>query len=219
MYTLYSIESSFIFYALILQVIFSLVTFFIALTAYKIFGITQNSNTRSMALAFFFICISYAVQALFNFLIFLRVQHDFLVMFGIHPLSVLNEQGLYLHMVFMSIGLAILMFNAFKTNNKSVLWYMIISSVMVLFLSKNILFGFFMLTSLYFGFLAHYFYSNYRKNRKKGALMIAVSFIFLFFGNLLFIFMRKSAIFYAIAHLFDFLGYLLILINYYTIRK
>lgn len=219
MYTLYSIESSFLLYALILQVIFSLVTFFIALIAYKIFNITQNNNTRSMALAFLFICASYAVQALFNFLIFLRVQHDYYVMFGVHPLSVLNEQGLYLHMVFMSVGLAILMYNAFKTNNKSVLWYMIISSLMVLFLSKNILFGFFMLTSLYLGFLAYHFYLNFRNNKKRGALMIAVAFTFLFFGNILFIFMRKSTIFYAIAHMFDFLGYLLILINYYTIRK
>jgi hypothetical protein len=219
MYTLYSIESSFILYAIILQLLFALITFSVSLVSYKVYRITQNTNTKSMVMAFLFVCGSYGIQAIFNFLILLRVRHSDFVMFGIHPLSVLNEQGLYLHVVFMAVGLSILMYNAFKTKTRSLLWYLILSSLMILFVSRNILTGFFMLTSLYLGFLAFHYYVNFQDKKTKGAFLITSAFSFLFVGNLMFVVMSASTFFYSLGHLFQFIGYILILVNYYIIQK
>lgn len=219
MYDLYSIDSHFFIYSIILQLFFSFITLFIAYISYKVHGITQNPQTKSMFLAFLFIFFSYIIQAFLNLFLILKVKHDFLVFMGIHPLSVFNEQGLYIHAVLMTIGFSFLMFNAFKTKDSSILWYLILSSFLVVFLSKNTFMGFFMLTSLYLGFLSYRFYLNFLKHKKQGPFLVAMAFILLFIGHFIFIFSRSSILFYVLAYLFSFIGYLLILANYYIIRK
>ena len=216
---LYLIESSFLGYAILLQVFFALITIFISYISYKLYRTFNQAQTKFMTMAFFFISASYGLQAFFNLLVLLGIQHDLYVMFGIHPLSVVNEQGLYVHALFLTIGLVFLMYNAFKTKNQSLLLYLVSSSFLVIFLSRNTLVGFLTLTALYLGFLSYSYYLNYLKNRKKCAFCIALAFLFLFLGHIILLLIKLSVVFYILAHIVNFIGYFLILMNYYIIKK
>jgi hypothetical protein len=219
MLNLYRIDTAVILYSIVLQLVFSFVTFFISYLSYKIFRITKNEQAKAMSLAFLFIFISYVVQAVFDFLIYLKVSHDSYVFLGIHPLSVLNEQGLYLHTVFFALGFSMLMYNAFRSDKKSLLWYFILSSLIILFISKTLMSGFFTLASLYLGFLAYHFFLNYNEKKTRASLVVAVAFTFLFIGKLAYLLFKPSALIFILDQTLDLLGYSLLISNYYLLRQ
>ena len=219
MHTFYLVESSFFILPILMQIFFALITLLITYLSFKVYRITKTSQTRSVSIAFFLIFLSYVIQATINFINYLEINPDLYVLFGIHPLSVFHNQGLYFHMLFLTIGLAFLMYTMFKSKESSLLWYFVLSSLLVFFLSANKLVGFFMLTSLYLVFLSYHYFLNYKKRRKIAPLFVTFGFFFLFLGHIVFIFMANSTFFYILGHIFDFIGYFLLLYNYYLIRK
>lgn len=219
MHALYILESSFFRYAFLMQLCFSIITFFISYLAFRIYQITENQKTKNMAIAFLFIFMSYAVQLFFNSLVALRIDHDLYVLMGIHPLSVFENIGLQMHFILMALGLAILTYAILKNSDLSLLWYFVLSSLLVVFLARNLMLGFFLLSSLYLGVLSYYFFKNYLKQKKRGPFLIASAFFSMLVGNICFIFLANSGHFYALGHIFDFIGYSLLIYNYYTIRK
>lgn len=219
MINLYNIGTDFIWYSILLQLIFCLVTSVIAYQAYKIFRITKKDQAKFMFLAFLSIFLSYLIQIIFDFLAWIGFNYNSYVFLGIHPLSVFNEQGLYFHVIFFTIGLAFLMYNAFRTENKGVMWYLILSSLLVLFLTKDLLIGFFLLGTLYLGFLSYHFYLNYNSKKSKNALLVVSSFAVLFAANVILIFMGSSSPLYYAAQTLNLLGYSLVLLNYFLLSK
>ena len=219
MNTLYLVEFRFFLLPVLMQVFFAIITLFISYQAFKVFRITKHPQSKSMSAFFFLIFISYVVQATINFLNVMKINPDIYVVFGIHPLSVFHNQGLYFHILFMTFGLAFLMFTVFKSKESSLLWYFVLTSVLVFFLSSNKLIGFFMLTVLYLAFLSYHYMLNYKKRKKIGPLLVALAFVSMLIGHLGFLFLTKSTLFYAIGHSFSFVGYLLLLVNYHIIKK
>jgi hypothetical protein len=219
MHTFYLVESRYFLAPVLMQVFFALITLLITYLSFKVYRIVKNPQARSMGIAFSLIFLSYLVQASINFINMIGINPKLYVVFGIHPLSVFRNQGLYIHMIMMTIGLAFLMYTVFKAKDPSLLWYFILSSFLVFLLSGNKLIGFFMLTSLYLGFLSYHFFLNYRKRRKIAPLFVALGFFFLFLGHVGFSFMATSTLFYIIGHVLDFIGYFFLLYNFYIIRK
>lgn len=219
MHTLYLIESGFFIIPIIMQIFFAVITSLITYLSFKVYTITKSPQSKSMSIAFFLIFISYVIQITINIITLSKINPDLYVLFGIHPLSVFHNQGLYFHMVLMTIGLAFLMYTVFKANDSSLLWYFIISSLLVFLLSSNKLTGFFLLTSLYLAILSYHFFQNYKKHKKTAPLLVALGFLSLFVGHIGFTLMASSTLFYFIGHTFNFIGYLLLLTNYYLIKK
>ena len=217
---LYSVETSLLLFVIFPQIFYTIITFLISMLSFKIYNITKQNQPASISIAFFFISLSYGVQAFFNILIFLNIRHELYVMFGIHPLSVFNNFGVYFHAVFMLIGLATLSYITFRSNDKSVLWVLMLSSFIVIFLSRDVLLGFFMITSLYLGTLFYHFLTNcHKKKNRKEPLLIAFGFLFLFLGHIAFIFIRANLWFYYFGHLLTFIGYFLMLLNLILVLK
>ncbi len=218
MINLYNIGTNFIWYSIMLQIVFCIITSIVAYQAYKVYRVTKKEPARYMFYAFLFIMFSYIIQAAFDFFAWIELNYKSYVILGIHPLSVFNEQGLYFHVLFFTIGLAFLMYNAFRTENKSVVWYLILSSVLVLFLSRNLLIGYFLLGTLYLGFLSYHFYLNYTQKMTRNSLLVALSFTVFFFANIIMIFMGSSSILYYGSQTFNLLGYSLMLLNYVLLK-
>jgi hypothetical protein len=217
--TLYSIEFPFLIFVICFQLFFSFITFLVAFLSLKIYKLTQQSQSRYLSIAFLLIFFSYAVQALFNILILLRINHELYVFFGIHPLSVFYNQGLYLHVFFMTIGITFLLYTTFKLKSRKLLLVLLFPSLLVLLLSKKLLLGFFMINSFYLFFVFHHSLLNYKSHKKAKPLIIALAFFFLWTGQVLFLFMGANPIIYFIAHLFNFVTYSLFLLNFLMILK
>ena len=219
MHTFYLVESSYFLVPILMQVFFSVITLLITYLSFKVYRIVKTPQSKSMSIAFLLIFVSYIIQATINIITYMKINPDIYVLFGIHPLSVYHNQGLYFHMLFLTIGLAFLMYTVFKAKESSLLWYFVLSSLLVFFLSSNKIIGFFLLTSLYLAFLSYHFFLNYKKRKTKATLLVALGFFFLFLGHVGFIFMTTSTLFYLLGHGLDFIGYLLLLYNFYLIRK
>lgn len=219
MYNIYLVESRFFLVPILMQIFFALITLLITYLSFKVYRITKTPQSKSMIIAFFLIFVSYLIQATINIITWIGINPDLYVLFGIHPLSVYHNQGLYFHMLFMTIGLAFLMYTVFKAKESSLLWYFILSSLLVFFLSSNKIIGFFLLTSLYLAFLSYHFFLNYKKRKTTASLLVTLGFFFLFLGHVGFTFMETSTLFYIIGHSLDFIGYFLLLYNFYLIRK
>lgn len=217
--TLYLVDSGFFILPILMEIFFAIITLLISYLSFKVYSITRANQPRSMSIAFFMIFISYFVQAAINFINFTKINPEFFVFLGIHPLSVFYNKGLYFHMLLLTIGLAFLMYTVIKAKEPTLLLYFIFSSLLVIFLAYNTLTAFFMLTSLYLAFLSYHYYNNYRKKKKTAPLIVAAGFFLLFLGHIGFSFMSRTTLFYIIGHTLDFFGYLMLLINYYMITK
>lgn len=219
MTTLYSIEFPFLIFIICFQLFFAFITFLIAFFSIKIYKLTHQEKSKYLSIAFLLISFSYAVQALFNFLILLRINHELFTLFGIHPLSVFYNQGLFLHVFFMTIGITFLLYTTFKLKSRKLLLVLLFPSLLVLHLSRELLSGFFMITSFYLFFVFHHSLLNYKSHRKLKPLLIALAFFFLWAGQVVFLFMGANPGIYFTAHLFNFLTYSLILLNLFMILK
>ena len=220
MVTLYSVDFPFLVFVIFFQLFFSFITFLISFFWFKIYRLTHQEHSRSMLIAFLLIFFSYAVQAAFNFLILLGINPDIYVMFGIHPLSVFYNQGLFLHVFFMTIGITFLLLTTFKIKSKKLILVLLFPTLLVLIFAKGlILLGFFMITSFYLFFVFHNSLLNYLEHKKKKPLLIALAFFFLLLGQVIFLFMGANPSIYFTAHVFNFVAYSLILFNLLLITK
>ena len=220
MATLYSVDFPFLVFVIFFQLFFSFITFLISYFSFKIYRLTHQEHSRSMLIAFLLIFFSYTVQAVFNFLILFGINPDLYVMFGIHPLSVFHNQGLYSHVFFMTIGITFLLLTTFRIKSKKLILVLLFPTLLVLIFAKRLLLlGFFMITSFYLFFVFHHFYLNYLEHKKKKPLLIALAFFFLLLGQVIFLFMGANPSIYFIAHVFNFVAYSLILFNLILITK
>jgi len=219
MATLYSVDFPLLVFVIFFQLFFSFITFLISYFSFKIYRLTHQEHSRSMLIAFLLIFFSYAVQAAFNFLILIGINPDQYVMFGIHPLSVFYNQGLFFHVFFMTIGITFLLLTTFKHTSKKLILVLLFPTLLVLIFARNLLFGFFMITSFYLFFVFHHSLLNYRGQKKKMALLIMLAFFFLWLGQMIFLFMGANPTIYFIAHVFNFIAYSLILSNLLLIIK
>jgi len=219
MINLYSVESPFMVYEIFLQLFFALITFIISFISFKVFRITQRKNPKYMLTGFLLISFSYVVQALFNFFKILGYDYEKILVLGIHPLAIFQNQSVYVHIFLMTIGLSFLLLTTFKHTSRKLLLIILTPSLLSLFFSEYLLKSFFLITSLYLGFLFHHYLLNYLEHKNIKPLLIAFAFFFLFLGQVEFVFMGASVLMYIIANIFNFLAYLFILGNFYLIMK
>jgi hypothetical protein len=135
----------------------------------------------------------------------------------IQSVVMFDTYGIFIHMFFMTVGLAILAFMTFKSDKIRILWLMILLSLLGIFLSKNGVYIFFLFSSIYLAFIMLHFIGNYIKNKQKKTLLTAAGFLFLLLGNIHFLFSVNHQLFYTIGLVFELVAYLLILVNLYLV--
>jgi len=220
MATLYSVDFPFLVFVIFFQLFFAFITFLISYFSFRIYRLTHQEQSRSLLIAFLLIFFSYAIQTAFNLLILLEINPEFYVMFGIHPLSVFYNQGLFLHVFFMTMGITFLLFTTFKIKSKKLILVLLFPTLLVLIFAKRLLLlGFFMITSFYLFFVFHHSFLNYLEHKKKKPLLIMLAFFFLLLAQLIFLFMGANPNIYFTAHVFNFIAYSLILFNLILIIK
>ena len=202
-----------------LEFIFAIILVAVALFGFKIYKSTSQRYIKYFSLAFLFIGISYIIQSIFNYFMLSKLNQAICIMIKLQSVALFNLYGMYTHMLFMTIGLVILVYMSFKMESKKSLWLLMIISLLAIFFSYNPLYIFFLISSVYLIFLVWHFLENYLKNKTTNSLIITVAFLFLFFGNVHFAFSMQHNIFYVVGHILELFAYLLILMNFLTIKK
>jgi len=206
-------------YDIALESFFAIISLAVALFAIKAYRSTNQKQTRLFAASFTFIALSYAAQALFNFLAISEATESPCSVIELRSAIVLDTLGVLTSISLMTIGLSILTYMTLKTERKRTLWLILLISFLALWMSRNTLSTYFIMSSTYLAVIAWHFIDNYRKHKNSKTLTVALAFTFLLIGNAHMIFSSNNTTFYALSHILHFAAYALILWNFYLVLK
>jgi len=207
-------------YDVVLELLFGMISLVLSLFAFKVYRETDQRQTKLFGIAFLFMSLSYFVQSLFNFLIISAAKGAVCKVMYVSIFNWYNFLGVYTHILLMTMGLVVLTYMTLKVQKPMLLWMMLLISLTALFFSEEHFFTVFLiLSTVYFIFISIHFVNNYRKNKDRKSLVVALAFLFLLFGSINFIFCTQADIFYLAAHLLALVAYLFILLDFYLVLK
>lgn len=206
-------------YDVVLEIVFALVTLLLALFAFRIYEVSKERQIKHFTIAFALISISYFVKSIFNFLIIYDISAALSNTIFAVPLNIVESFGNYAHAFFMTTGLLVLVYMTLRIKSWRTFALMAILSFFYLFTGQTS-FHFFLLSTVYFGFILWYYVRNYLKKKSKVTLVVSIAFLFLLLGNVEFVLVtRLQPIFHVIGHFFELFGYLFILWSFYLLRR
>ncbi len=206
-------------YDVILELCFTLISLAIALFALRIYKATDQKQVKYFGISFIFVSVSYFIQSALNFLVLTKTDQAICTSIGIQNVNILGTYGLYAHIFFMMVGLALLAYMTFRTNKMRIMWLLLIVSLVAIFFSVNPIHTFFLISSLLLGVITWHFIDNYRRSRQVKTLLVVLAFIFLLFGSIHFIVAVDHELYYVIGHILEFFAYSLILANFYMVLR
>ncbi|MBS3172550.1 hypothetical protein J4438_03145 [Candidatus Woesearchaeota archaeon] len=201
------------------ELVFAIILLTISIFAFKAYKISDQKKIKYIGYGFLFIGISYIIQSVFNFLIISKLDDNLCRIILLKQIVLLEALALYFHLTLWTIGLMFLVYMTFRSENKLLLVLLNIIALLAIFMSENIIFTFYLISSAIVIYLVCHFMSNYLKNNKKNALLIAIAFLFLLVSEIHFLFSMDHTKFYVIGHIFELISYLIILFNFYVIHK
>src|SRR3989344_1468178 len=182
-------------YDVLFELFFAIISLAIAFFAYKIYTLSDQRPVKLLSISFLLISLSYAARSL--------------------PFK---EFSVYAHVILFLTGLAILL-TATLRPKKATLCTLIAVTLGSLVLISNILLAYYILSSVYLALISWHYIQNYLSNRQTKTLLVALAFIFLFFGSFHFFMSVNHELFYVIGYFLELLAYLLILANLYLVLK
>jgi len=211
--------SWFLGYDLFFTFLFTLASLLITSFSYSLYRRSNEKNILLFSISFLFITLSYLFQAITSMFVFLRIKEGVCLNQGLIALTELSRIGLGLHLVFMLAGLSLLLYVTLKKREPKILWIMLIASFVALILSRNYMYTFFILSSVYLAVITWHFLDNYFKNKQKKTFLVALAFLILTLAWIDLLFLHYASIFYVITHIFQLLAFLLIFWNFILVRR
>jgi len=206
-------------YDVLLEAVFALVALSISFFALKIYRESSIRQLQLLSISFFFISMSYFVQAVFSYLSYTELNKQFLKLADIYSIILFDTAGMYLHILFMMAGLAVLFFMTLNTGSSRVLWAFLLLTLISIILSSNTLLTYYILSTVYLLFISWHFIANYLKNRQIRTLLVALAFLLMLFGSVHLFLAVNHKLFFVIANFLDLAAYVLILVNLYLVCK
>ena len=181
-------------YGVVFEAVFAIISLIIALFAFKIYRASDQWYAKVLGISFSLISVSYVLQSVFTV-------------------------GTYLHMLFFLLGLVILVCMVFKSPKKMMLWLLIALTLIALMFSASIFSTFYLLSAVYLAIIAWHYIDNFLAHKQTTTLLIALAFLFLFFGSFHYFLSVNHALFFVIGRFLELVAYLLILANIYLVLK
>jgi len=219
MQTIYFAPKWFFGYDIGLEFLFAIISLVVAMFAFRVYRMTTQKQTKLFGMAFLLISISYFLQSLFNYLIVAKLSENICRMVKIQDAAVFDAIGMNIQIIFMTAGLALLTYMTLKTEKPRVYWLLLSISLLSIFSSKHVLYMFYLISTILLIFLCWHFFDNYLKKKHRTTLLIAIAFLFLLFRDIQFVFSIDYEIFYVLGRIAELCAYLLIMWNFYLVRK
>lgn len=201
------------------ELMFAIILLAISLFAFKEYKVSDQKKIKYLGYGFLFIGVSYIIQSIFNFLIISKLDDQICQVILIRQIAAIESIALYFHLILWTIGLMFLVYMTFRSENKGLLVLLNIISLIAIFVSGNVMFMFYLISTAVIIYLVFHFMSNYLNNHKNNALFIAVAFLFLLVSQIHFLFSMDHIKFYVVGHIFELIAYSMILYNFYRVRK
>lgn len=218
MATLYLLPNWFFTYSVIFEIIFALITGFVAFYAFKVYLLCKQNESKLLSMGFAFISASYILWAIVNLSLIDRLSSGISAV-ELSNIVSLGMIGVYTHIFLFIIGLLTVTYTNLKVNNAKVYSLILLLSILALFMTDSKGSAYYILATIFFGYIAATHLSSYIKNRNSKSLIILIAFALLFISHIYFIFAARSYMYYVIGHSVSLAGYILILFGLILIIK
>ncbi len=218
MATLYLLPNWFFIYSVIFEIIFALITGSVAFYAFKVYLLSKQKESKLFSIGFTFISASYILWAIVNLSLIDKLG-DGISSVELGNIISLGMIGVYTHIFLFIIGLLTVAYTNLKTNNAKVYSLLAVLTILALFMTESKGSAYYVLATIFFGYIAATHLTSYIKNRNSKALIILIAFVLLFISHIYFIFAARSYIYYVIGHSVSLAGYILILLGLILIIK
>lgn len=206
-----------------IQLIFAIVTLLIAIYAYKTYRIARQQKSLYFGIGFLGISIAYFIQAIFNFLLLRKISTcgmlSFLAGHSIETTMTLSIFVVFIHMLFMITGFAILAHLTLKEKNVKSLYLVWIVSLIALFFAANLSLVFYIILTVLLGFITLQYDLRFIKKPRTETFLVFLGFGLLFLGIIQLALATRLSTLYISGHLVTLTGYILLLVNLIRIVK
>ncbi len=211
MVDVYQVPSWFYGYDLLLEVIFFLVTLFVAVYAFRLYRLAGEKQLQYLGIGFSCFSFAYLIQSLVNLRLFSRFHVPLSSDFGVVNIGVLNNFGIFVHILFFLAGLLTLYYMALEVKDPRQFTFSVVLILVLLLFTRYKLLVFYLISMVLFLILFSRYYVHHKKN---GASQhMAVAFFLLMLANLLFQFSIVYELGYALGHFLELFAYLVIFSN------
>lgn len=218
MVSFYLVPSWFFGFGIILEILFALIAFAVAVTAFRIYKISCQNEFRLFGFSFASISASYILIALINLLVVSEIGGGMQEL-SLSKITTLSLFGLYLHIFLFVSGLMVLCYTTLKLKNSKILILLIFMELFLILLSGNKAFAFFLMTALFLSFLIAHYASEYASKKNLRTFSILLSFVILLVARGALILSTRNYTGYVVSHLLELLAYSIILANLIFLLK
>ena len=211
MVNFYTIPNWFFGYDIGLEVLFALITIFVAGFAFKAYSLSREEEFKLFGISFALISLSYFAWSLVNiFFVEELSEHTRVLLLG--NFGLLSVFGIYLHILLFMTGLTTLFYMTCKVKSWRLYSMMIITNLLIVLLACNKFFAIYSLSSLLLFFITLFYIDKYFETRNSKIGWLLVAFISLLAANIAFLFGNVNSQ-YVIAHLLELISFGVILVN------
>jgi hypothetical protein len=206
-------------YSIFFELAFAVITLFVALQAFKVYKLSKEKSPMLFGIAFLLLSFSYFIQSALNIGILYKLSQNVNVLHNISQVINLGMNALYTHMIFTLAALVLLVFITLKTKSPKIFILLLTISLLPIYLGRDPVHTFFVLSSIFELFIAYHYLMNYLKNKYIPNFLVFAAFFLLLVSDIHFIFSLNHKIFYVLGHFLELFAYLFILINLVWVLK
>lgn len=195
-----------------LELVFGIITLFIASIAARIYFITKEKNIKHFSVAFFLISFSYLAWATINITVVSKLAEGVPSLI-LENLSHIWRLGLYGYMALFTAGLATLVYATLKIKRSDV-YYLLLGLPLIAIagsLQKLILFR--IVAVFLLSFIVYQYFVEWMDKKNPKTFWVLLAFILLMVSNIGLIFSSFYTSPYVISHLIELAAYTLFTIS------
>ena len=206
-------------YSIFFELAFAIITLFVSLQSFKIYKLSKEKSPMLFGIAFLLLSFSYFIQSALNIGILYKLSQNVDVLHNISQVINLGVNALFTHMIFTIAALVLLVFITLKTKSTKTFILLLTISLLPIYLGRDPVHTFFVLSSTFLVFITYHFLRNYLKNKQIPTFLVFIAFLLLLLSDIHFILSINHKIFYVLGHFLELFAYLFILINLIWVLK
>ena len=205
-------------YDIILEIVFAIITFAVAMYSFRIYRLSGQRDSRLFGFAFLLISASYSLWAILKGFAVSQLESARTIL-ELERANIWRYLGIYAHILFFLGGMSTLTYMTFKNKNARLCSLIFVLALTAVILAEQKYIATYLLSVILLFYIIIEYINRYSASKNKNLLLTLGAFIFLFLGRFEFIFSPSQNIFYVIGHILEFTAYILILASLITVIK
>lgn len=217
--TLYLVPTWFYQIDILLGLLFSIITAFVALYAIKIYKITDEKEFKLFGISFILISLSYLIRICLNSLLTIAFKSKIFLALTISQFNIIHQASVITYILLFLIGYLTLAYTTLKINNTWAYFLILIPTIIAIITCTNKALTIYLLAASFLLVMCVSYMDRLIRKKEKKVKAITFAITMLLISNIIFMFITKYSFYqgYIISSILDLIAYLVIATNLFLI--